>query len=316
MKPAQSIILKTIEERVTPIKITTDMRLRSLKHLLSQKKCLRILEAHSPLSAVLAETTHVRSLSSGEPIFYDGFWSSSLTDSTVRGKPDIEAIDIPGRLLNINDIFEVTSKPLIMDGDTGGKPEHFSINVRSLERIGVSAVIIEDKTGLKKNSLFGNEVAQQQESIPAFCHKIREGKSAQLSDDFMIFARVESLILECSMEDALERAFAYTEAGADGIMIHSRLKSPDEVFDFAQRFRATKPNVPLVCVPTSYNNVYFSNLQGAGFNVVIYANHLLRASYFAMRSVAQGILRHERTQEVEGECLAIKDILELIPGTK
>lgn len=316
MEPAEIRVMDIIGMESTPTGITTDVRRGLLRRLLSQKKCLRILEAHSPLSAVLAEKTQVPSNSSGKPIFYDGFWSSSLTDSTVRGKPDIEAIDIPGRLFNINDIFEVTSKPLIMDGDTGGKPEHFSINVRSLERIGVSAVIIEDKTGLKKNSLFGNDVVQQQESIPAFCHKIREGKNAQLSKDFMIIARVESLILERGMNEALERALAYVNAGADGIMIHSRQKSPDEVFDFALRFREVMPKTPLVCVPTSYNHVYFSDLEEAGFNVVIYANHLLRASYFAMRSVAQSILRHERTHEVEDECLAIKEILELIPGTK
>lgn len=316
METAQAKVLDMVIEDLTPTRITTDIRRGMLRQLLLQKKCLRILETHSPLSAVLAEKTQVHTGSYTCPINYDGFWSSSLTDSTVRGKPDIEAIDIPGRLFNINDIFEVTSKPLIMDGDTGGKPEHFSINVRSLERTGVSAVIIEDKTGLKKNSLLGNEVTQQQESIPAFCHKIREGKKAQLSEDFMIIARVESLILECGMEDALERAFAYVEAGADGIMIHSRQKRPDEVFDFAQHFRSKKPDTPLVCVPTSYNHVFFVDLEAAGFNVVIYANHLLRASYLAMRSVAQSILRNERTHEVEGECLSIKDILELIPGTK
>ncbi len=296
--------------------ITADNRRASLRHLLQRKTCLRIMEAHSPISALLAETLVLDSGTAGHPVEFDGFWSSSLTDSTERGKPDIEALGIPSRIPNINEIFEVTTKPLIMDGDTGGQPEHFAMNVRTLERTGVSAVIIEDKTGLKKNSLLGNEVAQQQESIPAFRHKIATGKAAQMTDDFMIIARVESLILDAGIEDALARSLAYVEAGADGIMIHSRKKQSDEVFEFAQRFRSHHPDVPLVCVPTSYCQTPFEELERAGFNVVIYANHMLRSSYLAMRDVATEILRNGRSLEAEDKCLSMNDILALIPGTR
>jgi phosphoenolpyruvate phosphomutase len=264
----------------------------------------------------LAEKIHVNDKKQQEDTAYDAFWSSSLTDSTERGKPDIEALDIPNRLSNINDIFDVTTKPLIMDGDTGGRPEHFALNVHSLERVGVSAVIIEDKTGLKKNSLFGNEVAQQQESIQEFCHKLDVGKSAQITADFMIIARIESLILDAGMDDALKRAFAYVEAGADGIMIHSRRKTSEEVMEFAQRFKDRRPETPLVCVPTSYAQTYFWELERAGFNIVIYANHMLRSSYLAMHRVAADILKYGRTWEAEDQCLDIKEILELIPGTR
>jgi phosphoenolpyruvate phosphomutase len=295
--------------------ITADARRASLSILLKRKPCLRILETHSPLSALLAEQARV-DIGDGACLEFDGFWSSSLTDSTLLGKPDIEVLDIPSRLSNINDIFEVTTKPLIMDGDTGGKPEHFVFHVRSMERLGVSAVIIEDKTGLKKNSLLGNEVEQHQESIPEFSGKISLGKAAQATGDFMIIARIESLILDAGLEDALLRASAYVDAGADGVMIHSRKKQAAEVVEFARRFRAKYPSVPLVCVPTSYSSAHFEELEAAGFNIVIYANHLLRASYLAMQTVAHDILRFGRTAEVEERCLSINEILELIPGTK
>ncbi len=288
----------------------------SLRTALQHKKCLRVLETHSPISALLVEKTCIRDEQSHEIISYDAFWSSSLTDSTERGKPDIEALDIPCRLANIHEIFEVTTKPLIMDGDTGGKPEHFKLNVRSLERIGVSAVIIEDKIGLKRNSLLGNEVVQQQATLQEFCHKISEGKASQMTSDFMIIARVESLILKAGMNDALKRAFAYVEAGADGIMIHSRQKNEDEVREFAQRFRDQYSDLPLVCVPTSYAQTYFSDLEKTGFNVVIYANHMLRSAYLAMQLTATHILKYGRTLEAEQGCLSIKEILELIPGTQ
>lgn len=293
--------------------IMSDIRRSSLRELLSKKKCLRFMEAHSPISALIAENSNIKD--SGEIIQYDGFWSSSLTDSTVKGKPDIELLDIQNRLLNINDIFEITTKPLIFDGDTGGKIEHFTLNLRSLERIGVSAVIIEDKTGLKKNSLLGNEVFQQQEEIDVFCRKIRKGKESQLSDNFMIIARIESLILEAGMKDAIERAFAYVEAGADGIMIHSRQKQPDEVIEFADLFKKKYFHIPLICVPTSYTQIHFNDLEKNGFNIVIYANHMLRAAYPAMMSVANDILKYGRTFEVESKCLPISNVLNLIEGT-
>jgi phosphoenolpyruvate phosphomutase len=232
------------------------------------------------------------------------------------GKPDIEALDISSRLANINNIFEVTTKPLIMDLDTGGKPEHFELNVRSIERLGVSAVIIEDKTGLKKNSLLGNEVPQSQEDVGAFCQKIRAGRASRISPDFMVIARIESLILDKGMADALGRAQAYAEAGADGIMIHSRRREPDEVFAFARQFRAGFPHVPLISVPTSYNQVTEDELAAHGFNIVIYANHMMRAAYPAMKTAAHEILRNSRSSEIDKQLISINDILELIPGTK
>ena len=215
-----------------------------------------------------------------------------------------------------NEIFEVTTKPMIYDADTGGKPEHFEFTVRSLERTGISAVVIEDKTGLKKNSLFGNDVAQTQDSIENFCHKIKVGKAAQITKNFMIIARIESLILEAGMDDALTRAAAYIEAGADGIMIHSRLKDPAEIIEFVTKFRATDKETPIVVVPTSFNSVTIDEFAKIGINVVIYANHMLRAAYPGMMNVAKTILKNKRSLEAEPDCMAIKEILELIPGTK
>lgn len=293
---------------------TPEIRKATLKRLLHAKPLLRFIETHSPISALIAE--HAIEEVEGKVKTFDGFWSSSLTDSTEMGKPDIEALDISNRLTNINNIFEVTTKPLIMDADTGGKPEHFKMNVRSMERLGISAVIIEDKTGLKKNSLFGNEVVQIQEDIELFCEKISAGRSGRVSSEFMVIARIESLILDRGMDDAVARARAYVEAGADGIMVHSRKKQPDEVFAFSKIFRDDFPNIPLVCVPTSYNNVKEGELAAHGFNIVIYANHLLRAAYPAMKSVAHEILRNERSAEADKQLISINEILELIPGTK
>lgn len=295
------------------IGISTNARLSTLRRLIAAKKPLRILETHSAISALIAQNVFVER--DGVRLEFDGFWSSSLTDSTSRGKPDIEAVELTSRLNTINEIFEVTSKPLIYDADTGGKIEHFAFSVRSLERTGVSALIIEDKTGLKKNSLLGNDVAQTQDNIEDFCDKIRAGKRAQITQDFMIIARIESLILEKGQDDALKRAFAYVEAGADGIMIHSRQKSPDEVLEFVRSFRARDTQTPLVVVPTSFNAITARELGEAGVNIVIYANHLLRASFVAMQKVAKGILEYDRSKEVEGECMSVGEILSLIPGT-
>jgi phosphoenolpyruvate phosphomutase len=293
---------------------TPDIRRRTLKRLLAAKPISRFIEAHNPISALIAE--HALVEKNGKVRQFDGFWSSSLTDSTARGKPDIEALEINSRLSNINDIFDVTTKPLIMDADTGGKPEHFELNVRSMERLGISATIIEDKTGLKKNSLLGNDVIQSQDDIESFSDKIRAGRAARVSDDFMVIARVESLVLEKGMNDAIKRALAYASAGADGIMIHSRQKKSDEVFEFARLFRIEFPTLPLVCVPTSYNTVTEDILAEHGFNVVIYANHLLRAAYPAMQRVAHDILKNGRSAEVDAQLMNINEILELIPGTK
>ena len=294
-----------VKENIKKLGITSTARQSSLK----------ILEVHNALSGLIVENAS-EVLEDGEIVTFDGMWSSSLTDSTSKGKPDIEAVDTTARLTTINEIFEVTTKPLIYDADTGGKPEHFEFTVKTLERVGVSAVIIEDKTGLKKNSLFGTEVEQTQDTIENFCYKIRSGKKVQITDDFMIIARIESLILDKGMEDALKRAFAYIDAGADGIMIHSRKKDPTEIINFVKGFREKDKNTPIVVVPTSFNTVTIDEFSEMGVNVVIYANHMLRAAYPGMMKVAKSILKHKRSLEAEPDCMSIKAILELIPGTK
>lgn len=295
--------------------LTSDKRRSEFKRLLSAKRCLRVLEAHSPISALLAQHARVEQ-TSGTSVGYDAIWSSSLTDSTLRGLPDIEILSASNRLHNVNEIFEVCSLPMIFDGDTGGKPEHFTLHVRALERAGVSAVVIEDKRGLKKNSLLGNDVYQQQDSIEEFCEKVHSGRESLLTDEFMIIARCESLILDRGMADALQRCLAYVEAGAHGIMIHSRKKDGEEIMEFARLFRKHHADVPLICVPTSYAHLTFDLLETSGFNVVIYANHMLRSAYLAMKSVAEEILRNGRTLEIEPRCLGIDEILRLIPGTR
>ncbi|SEA64967.1 phosphoenolpyruvate mutase [Desulfuromusa kysingii] len=300
-----------LNKSLREIGTTPDIRRSRLKRLIDTKSIVRIMEAHNALSGLIVENVMCES-----GVEYDGMWSSSLTDSTSKGKPDIEAVDVSTRVTTINEIFEVTTKPMIYDADTGGIPEHFAFTVRTLERTGISAVIIEDKTGLKKNSLFGNDVTQTQDSIENFCQKIQAGKKSQITEDFMVIARIESLILEQGMDDAIARAKAYVEAGADGIMIHSRLKSPDEILEFCRLFRSYHDTVPIVVVPTSYNQVTANELCRAGVNVIIYANHMLRAAYPGMLNVAKSILENDRSLEAEQSLLSIKEILELIPGTK
>jgi phosphoenolpyruvate phosphomutase len=260
---------------------------------------------------LIAEKTVVRQ-PDGSLDQFDAMWVSSLCDSTAKGKPDIELVDLSSRLRTIDDIMEVTTKPIILDGDTGGLAEHFVYTVRTLERIGVSAVIIEDKTGLKKNSLFGTEVEQTQDDVESFCAKIRAGKNAQRTDDFMIVARCESLILDRGLDDALARCRAYVAAGADGIMIHSRRKDPAEILSFCDRFRETDAATPLVVVPTSFNAVTEAELAAHGVNVCIYANQLTRAAFPAMKSVAEDLLRHHRALEVDARLMPFKDIIRLI----
>ena len=307
---SSSILISKMQSNNNDPKSRTNI----LKKLLEIKNFVRIIETHSPLSALIAENVHLRE-KNGSLIEFDGFWSSSLTDSTLKGKPDIEVLDLNARLSNINEILDVTSKPLIMDGDTGGKSEHFQINIKSIERLGVSAVIIEDKKGLKKNSLHKDEVKQVQENIKVFCNKIKSGKKACNSKGFMLIARIESFILNKGLQDAIKRSSAYVRAGADGIMIHSKRENPNEIISFAKKFKKMFPNIPLIAVPTSYNKTRESVLQEAGINVVIYANHLLRASYPAMQSVALEILKNKRSFEAEKKLLSIKKILKLIPGT-
>ncbi len=290
---------------------TPNVRMSRLRRLIDNKPIVRIMEAHSGLSGLIVENTSIER--DGRTYEFDGMWSSSLTDSTSRGKPDIEAVDISSRLQMVNEIFEVTTKPLIFDGDTGGKPEHFAFTVRSLERLGVSAVIIEDKEGLKRNSLFGTEVEQTQSSIEDFCGRLRVGKESQITDDFMVIARIESLILDKGLNDALERAEAYVDAGADGIMIHSRQKSPDEIFEFCAHAAKFDKQVPIVAVPTSYHQVTEAELADAGVRVVIYANHMLRAAYPQMRTVAETVLEHGRALEADQLLASISEVLTIIP---
>lgn len=291
---------------------TPEVRLKSLRRLIKVKPIVRFLDIHNGLTGLIIENLRLQTPNGAKE--FDGMWGSSLTDSTAKGKPDIEAVDVSTRIATLNEVLEVTTKPIIYDGDTGGKPEHFRFTVKTLERLGVSAVIIEDKTGLKKNSLFGTDVEQTQDDIESFCYKIREGKKAQATDDFMIIARVESLILGKGIDDALIRANAYLQAGADGIMIHSREKEPDEIFEFCRRYNQLESRKILVAVPTSYNRVTEDELVAHGVNVVIYANHLLRAAYPAMMKTAQSILENGRSFEIDENLLPIKDVIALIPA--
>ena len=302
--------VKKIDDRIKDKLSMPEFRRKRLKQLIEMTPIVKTIEAHSGLTGLIAEKTRVEN--NGELDQFDAMWVSSLCDSTAKGKPDIELVDMSSRLRTIDDIMEVTTKPIILDGDTGGLTEHFVYNVRTLERMGVSAVIIEDKTGLKKNSLFGTEVVQTQDSIENFCAKISAGKKVLRSDDFMIIARIESLILEQGMDDALNRAFAYVEAGADGIMIHSRKKSPDEILEFCDKFRAKDAKTPIVVVPTSFNSITEAELAEHGVNIVIYANQLTRSAFPAMENTAKEILKNHRALEVDDKLMPFKSIITLI----
>lgn len=288
-------------------------RVRSLRTLLSgQKRALRFIDLHNGLSGLIAEHSFV--IKKDQKVSFDGMWASSLTDSTSRGKPDIEAVDLSSRVNSLQDVLECTTKPIIFDGDTGGKNEHFAFSVRALERNGVSAVIIEDKFGLKRNSLleFDNPFLQEEPEI--FAEKILVGKKAQISSDFMIIARIESLILGKPVEEALNRAKIYVAAGADGIMIHSRNKSGEDAISFIKEFRKLNKEIPIVIIPTSFSHISESEFWDIGANIVIYANHLLRASYPAMKSIAEQILLDEKAVNCESKIMSMKEILNLIPG--
>ncbi|MBN1645153.1 phosphoenolpyruvate mutase [Candidatus Woesearchaeota archaeon] len=293
---------------------TPQIRMRTFKRLLESKPIIRILEAHNGLTALIAEHTKIQKEQKTKE--FDGVWISSLTDSTAKGKPDIELVDFTSRLSTIQDILEATTKPIILDGDTGGKPEHFLFMVKTLERLGVSAVIIEDKIGLKKNSLLGTDVPQTQDNVENFCDKIRIGKQSQITKDFVIIARIESLILKKGIDDALIRANAYIKAGADAIMIHSKEKDCKEIIEFCKRYNEFENKVPLVAVPSTYSHITETELNELGINIVIYANHLIRSAYPAMKKTAEKILEYERAHEAEENCMSIKDILELIPSGK
>ena len=292
--------------------ITPGKRMKTLRRLIDVKPIVRILEAHNGLTGLIVEKASIEK--DGKKIEFDGIWESSLTDSTAKGKPDTELVDFSSRFSTIEEILEVTTKPIIVDGDTGGRIDHFKFRVKTLERLGVSAIIIEDKVGDKRNSLFGTTVPQQQDSIEHFSQKIHEGKQSQVTEDFMIIARVESLILKKGMADALKRAEAYIAAGADGIMIHSKEKDGKEIIEFCENFQKFEMKVPLIVVPSTYSHMTESELQDLGISVIIYANHLLRSAYPSMINAAQSILENSRSQEASDEyCMSIKDIITLIP---
>ena len=302
--------VKRVDARLNEKLAMPEYRRKRLRQLIEIRPIVKTIEVHSGLTGLIAEKTVVGH--NGELDQFDAMWISSLCDSTYKGKPDIELVDMTSRFRTIDDVMEVTTKPIIFDGDTGGLIEHFVYTVRSLERMGVSAVIIEDKTGLKKNSLFGNEVVQTQDTIEHFCQKISAGKKVQLTEDFMVIARIESLILERGMEDAMERARAYVNAGADGIMIHSRKKSPSEVLEFCSLFRKENTTTPIVVVPSSFNSITEQQLAEHGVNVVIYANQLTRSAFPAMQKTAEDILKYHRSKEADSRLMPIKDIITLI----
>jgi len=300
-----------LHEKIRSIGTTPEIRSKRLRRLLAVKGFVRALEAHHGLSGLIVEHTKIKD-SSGRYEEFDAMWMSSLTDSAIKGKPDIEYVDLTSRLVSLNEILDVTTKPIIFDGDTGGIAEHFALRIKTLERLGVSAIIIEDKIGLKKNSLFGTEANQQQDDIENFCNKLRVGKNAQVTNDFMIIARIESLILGKGHDDALLRAGSYIKAGADGIMIHSKNTKPDEIFAFCDAFKTFKQKVPLVVVPSTYTSVYEHELKKRGVNIVIYANQLLRSAYPAMIKTAEDILRYGRARECDKNCMSVKNVIRLI----
>ena len=289
-----------------------ETRRSRLRKLMAYKPCLSVCEAHNGITGLIVEKTAVETPQGRKQ--FDAMWVSSLCDSTAKGKPDIELVDMTSRLNTLEEIMEVTTKPIILDGDTGGQVEHFVYNVQTLERMGISAIIIEDKKGLKKNSLFGAGVGQVQDTIEDFCHKIASGKNAQKTRDFMIIARCESLILEQGLEDALTRCHAYVKAGADGVMIHSKSKTPDEVYAFCDAFRAVDAKTPIIVVPTTYNGATEAELAAHGINIVIHANHLIRSAFPAMQATARSILENGRSREADQLCMSIKEILALLPN--
>lgn len=302
--------IRKIDDTVKEKLAMPEYRRKRLRQLLKLCPVVKAMEVHSGLTGLIVEKTVVENDKSLDQ--FDAMWISSLCDSTVKGKPDIELVDMSSRIRTIDDVMDVTTKPIILDGDTGGLIEHFVYNVRTLERIGVSAVIIEDKKGIKRNSLFGTEVEQTQDSVEDFCAKIKAGKEALRTGEFMIIARIESLILEKGMEDALNRASAYVRAGADAIMIHSRKTEPDEIFEFCDRFRAEDRETPIVVVPTTFHSVTEQELQNHGVNIVIYANQFLRSAFPAMQRTADLILRNHRALEADRQCMPFRDIITLI----
>ena len=303
-------ISKNYQKKILQMGITPDQRKLKLKRLLKVRKILRILESHSALSSMIIENVNINK--NGKLLEFDGIWSSSLTDSTLRGKPDNQSVDYSQRINSLNDTIDTSLKPIIFDGDNGGRLEHLIYLVKNLEKIGVSALVLEDKKGLKINSLFQDQSMSFQENIIEFSKKIKIAVNSRISKDFMIIARIESLILGKSIKDALHRAEKYSIAGADAILIHSKEKTPKEIFQFAKLFKKSKFYKPMIAIPSTYSKTYEKELIKHDFKIVIYANHLLRASYKAMHETAKNILINQRTFEIEKNITPINEIITLI----
>ena len=302
---SSTLIKNKISEIISPVN-----RVSRLNRLIKTKDIVRILESHNSLTGLIIENLVVNRKNKNKE--FDGMWSSSLTDSVTKGKPDNSSVDFSTRLSSLNSMMEVTSKLLVFDADNGGQLEHLPFLVRSLERLGASAVIMEDKIGLKKNSLFKNQSDTKQDKPELFAKKIKQICKSRKNNDFMVIARIESFIVGKGLKDALKRAEIYSKAGADAILIHSKEKTPAEIFSFAREFKKSKNFIPLVAVPSTYSKVYEKDLIRNGFKLVIYANQLLRAAYPAMQFTARKILENSRAFEIEKKIIPIKEIINLI----
>ncbi len=313
MPYTEGISSTMFHEQLKALGTTPEVRLQRLRRLIHTKPLVRLLEVHNGLTGMIADRVHIECAHGARE--FDGMWASSFTDATMRGMPDNEAIDFSSRMTTLNDVLEVTTKPILFDAGTGGHPEHLPFTVRSLERLGLSGMVIEDKTGLKQNSLLGVDRRQAQDTVESFATKIRAAASGRITADFLVIARIESLILNSGMDDALRRAEAYLDAGADGLMIHSRQRTGGEIFSFCERFARLESRKPLVVAPSSYSSVYERELQAAGANVVVYANQMLRAAYPAMMRVAQSILEHGRAFDSEADCMPLDQAVRLIQSS-
>ena len=309
-KYTKNISSTLIKNKILEIGTSPQNRISKLKRLISSKDIVRILESHNSLTGLIIESLKIKK--KNKNIEFDGMWSSSLTDSATKGLPDNSSLSFSSRISSLNDMMDVTTKPLVFDADNGGQIEHLSYLIRSLERSGVSAIIMEDKVGLKKNSLFKNQSGTKQDKPNLFAKKIKKICETRQSNDFMVIARIESFILGKGLNDALKRAEVYSKAGADAILIHSKEKTTLEIFSFAREFKKSKNFIPLVSVPSTYSKVYERDLIKNGFKLVIYANQLLRAAYPAMQNAAKTILEKSRAFEIDKKIIPIKEIINLI----
>ena len=230
---------------------------------------MKICEIHSGLSALLVEKSK-----------YDGMWVSSLTHSAIHGLPDNELVPLKERVALVEEVRKLTTKPIVVDVDTLGPIEHVPFYVRWFKEAGAYAIVIEDKKYPKENSLL-DDGKYPLEDVDKFCEKIKSAK--EYSGDMKVIARLESLIAKHSIEEALIRAEAYAKAGADIILIHSKQKIDcSEVMEFATRFRKIS-QIPLMAIPTTYELP-----EEHPFEIVVTANHLLRASMKAMEKFLGG----------------------------